>query len=178
MRPVCLCFLVLANTAPVFAAEAALKEARQRWLHGNYEEARELYQAAAKDTQQHDAAIIGVSRSWESQGEYDKAAPRYKRALAMLERALGPKHPDVVASLNNLASLYYNQGRYDKAEPLLLEAADGWRKSCGDDHPETLAALGNLGSLYQRQGRDDEAEPQSKNDYGEERQEHTRDLFQ
>ncbi len=34
------------------------------------------------------------------------AEPLYKRALAMLEKALGPEHPHVAASLNNLAELY------------------------------------------------------------------------
>ena len=35
------------------------------------------------------------------------------------EKALGPDHPDVARSLNNLAVLYYEQGRYADAEPLL-----------------------------------------------------------
>ena len=40
------------------------------------------------------------------------AEPFYKRALAIREKALGPDHPDVATSLNNLAVLYNNQGRY------------------------------------------------------------------
>ena len=40
-----------------------------------------------------------------------------QRALAILEKALGPEHPDVATSLNNLALLYYGQGRYADAEP-------------------------------------------------------------
>ena len=31
---------------------------------------------------------------------------------------LGPNHPDVATSLNNLARLYYAHGRYAEAEPL------------------------------------------------------------
>ena len=42
----------------------------------------------------------------------------YKRSLAIVEKALGPDHPDVAASLNNLAVLYQHQGRYADAEPL------------------------------------------------------------
>ncbi len=34
------------------------------------------------------------------------------RALAIREKALGPEHPDVATSLNNLALLYDDQGRY------------------------------------------------------------------
>ena len=40
------------------------------------------------------------------------AEPLYKRALAIREKILGPAHPHVAASLNNLAALYGLQGRY------------------------------------------------------------------
>src|SRR5207247_4488400 len=70
---VCAIFLLSASSPSVLGDSGGLKEARQRWLHGNYEEARELYQAAAKEPKQYEAAIIGVSQTWESQGEYDKA---------------------------------------------------------------------------------------------------------
>ena len=36
--------------------------------------------------------------------------------------ALGPEHPDVARSLNNLAGLYRAQGQYAKAEPLYQRA--------------------------------------------------------
>ena len=44
------------------------------------------------------------------------------QALALREKALGPDHPDVATSLNNLAGLYHAQGRYAKAEPLYQRA--------------------------------------------------------
>ena len=37
---------------------------------------------------------------------YADAEPLYERALAIREKALGPDHPDVATSLNNLAGLY------------------------------------------------------------------------
>jgi hypothetical protein len=33
----------------------------------------------------------------------------------MRETALGPEHPDIAVSLNNLAALYREQGRYSEA---------------------------------------------------------------
>ena len=36
----------------------------------------------------------------------------YKRSLAIQEKVLGPDHPDVAASLSNLAGLYRAEGRY------------------------------------------------------------------
>jgi tetratricopeptide (TPR) repeat protein len=35
---------------------------------------------------------------------------------------LGPEHPDVAQSLNNLALLYGAQGKYSQAEPLYKRA--------------------------------------------------------
>ena len=40
-------------------------------------------------------------------GYYTDAEPLFQRSLAILEKALGPEHPDVAGSLNNLAELYY-----------------------------------------------------------------------
>ena len=49
-------------------------------------------------------------RCTEAQGRYADAEPLYKRALAISEKALGPDHPDVATSLNNLAVLYRAPG--------------------------------------------------------------------
>jgi tetratricopeptide (TPR) repeat protein len=51
-------------------------------------------------------------------GKYDRAVTVAKKALEVAEKNVGPVHPDVAASLNNLALLYYTQGRYAQAEPL------------------------------------------------------------
>ncbi|MFN3920758.1 MAG: tetratricopeptide repeat protein, partial [Methylohalobius sp.] len=38
--------------------------------------------------------------------------------MEVAEKNVGPNHPDVATSLNNLALLYYAQGQYALAEPL------------------------------------------------------------
>jgi hypothetical protein len=38
----------------------------------------------------------------------------FKRALAIQEQALGPNHPDVALTLNNLAIVYKDEGKLDK----------------------------------------------------------------
>jgi tetratricopeptide (TPR) repeat protein len=65
-----------------------------------------------------------VSLTWryQDQGQYAKAEPRYRRALAIREKALGPEHPEVASSLNRLAHFYHDQEQYAKAEPLYLRA--------------------------------------------------------
>ena len=47
----------------------------------------------------------------------------YKRSLAIREKALGPDHPDVALSLNNLAGLYRVTKREKEAEKLEQRAA-------------------------------------------------------
>ena len=43
----------------------------------------------------------------------------YERSLAIREKFLGPEHPNVASSLNNLADLLRKQGSYAEARPLL-----------------------------------------------------------
>ena len=43
---------------------------------------------------------------YHAQAKYAEAEPLNLRALAIWEEALGPDHPDVAQSLNNLAELY------------------------------------------------------------------------
>jgi hypothetical protein len=44
-----------------------------------------------------------LARVYYTQGQYAKAEPLFQRALAILEKALGPEHPAVVTSLENYA---------------------------------------------------------------------------
>ena len=44
--------------------------------------------------------------------------PLYKRLLAIYEMALGPDHPHLALSLNNLAALYCSHAQYAEAEAL------------------------------------------------------------
>ena len=80
-------------------------------------------------------------------------------SLAIREKALGPDHPDVALSLNNLAALYNDQGRYADAEPLLQALTGDREKALGPDHPDVAASLNNLAELYRAQGRYADAEP-------------------
>lgn len=51
-----------------------------------------------------------------------EAEPLYLRALAIRKQELGPEHPDMASSLNNLALLYQMQGRYAEAESRFQQA--------------------------------------------------------
>src|SRR3990172_9634805 len=52
------------------------------------------------------------------QGDYRRATELAQKALELAERELGPEHPIVAVSLNNLAEFHREQGQYAQAEPL------------------------------------------------------------
>jgi tetratricopeptide (TPR) repeat protein len=75
------------------------------------------------------------------------------------EKTLGPDHPDVAVSLNNLGLLYESQGRYGNAEPLLKRSLAIAEKTLGTNNPDFATSLSSLASLYEAQGRYGDAEP-------------------
>jgi tetratricopeptide (TPR) repeat protein len=50
-------------------------------------------------------------------GQYAKAEPPFERALAIREKVLGSKHPDVATCLENYVLLLRNMGRTEEAAP-------------------------------------------------------------
>src|ERR1700737_1423500 len=92
-------------------------------------------------------------------GEYAKAEPLLQEALRILQKVLGPEHPDTATSLNNLAMLYWVMGEYAKAEPLYQEALRICQKVLDSEHPDTATSLNNLALLYWTIGEYAKAEP-------------------
>lgn len=68
------------------------------------------------------------------QGRYAEALQLAERVLEIIDKALGPEHPDTATSLNNLAGLYHAMGAYDKAEPLYQRSLAIMEKALGPDH--------------------------------------------
>ena len=71
--------------------------------------------------------------------------------------ALGPNHPDTLASRNNLAGTYRDAGRLDKVIALYEQTLEDSIRVRGPDHPSTLTSRLNLASAYRDAGRLDEA---------------------
>ncbi|CAN0398781.1 unnamed protein product, partial [Laminaria digitata] len=102
-----------------------------------------------------------------AQGNYAEAGPLYKRSLAIREKALGPEHPDVAMSLNNLAELFRAQVRTafgnsisSKCLMSLFETAldtlpscstvDGWPLTYADQLPDGRGNYAEAGQLSER----------------------------
>jgi CHAT domain-containing protein/Tfp pilus assembly protein PilF len=92
-------------------------------------------------------------------GKYDEALPLVERALEIRERVLGPEHPVVVATVNNLAILYQLIGDYTKSEPLFQRTLTIKEKALGSEHPDVARLLNNLAFLYKSRGDYAKAEP-------------------
>jgi len=89
----------------------------------------------------------------------EEAGLLYRRAISIQEKVLGPEHPDLATSLNNLAELSLIQWRYREAESLHKRALAIREKALGPDHPLTAASLTNLARLYSLTRRPEMAAP-------------------
>ena len=65
-----------------------------------------------------------------------------RRALDGSEKVLGVEHPDTLASVQNLAYLFYHQQRYHDASNLYLRAS-----ALGLKHPTTQDCLQHHASM-------------------------------
>ncbi len=79
----------------------------------------------------------------------------------MLEKALGPQHPDLANVLNTLGAIYEDRAEYKKSEECcrrsvaIMEEMDG----DGDIARIRVQSLVNLAGIYRVQGKYAEAEP-------------------
>jgi tetratricopeptide (TPR) repeat protein len=111
---------VLLGAAPVLFAAPTLQEARQRLMAGNYEEARTAYEELAKDDKTKVPATLGLSKAYQSLGEYDLALVTIDDALKTL-----PKDDSLLA---RRAEMLYLRGRWDDAEKAAEAALDNTKR--------------------------------------------------
>jgi tetratricopeptide (TPR) repeat protein len=76
----------------------------------------------------------------------------------MAEKTLGPEHPNVATTLDNLARHHCEQGQHHQAEPLYERALSIMEKAFGPDHPNLAKGLENTARHYRETGRTEEAE--------------------
>jgi tetratricopeptide (TPR) repeat protein len=93
----------------------------------------------------------------DQQGNHEQAVLAAQKAIEVAIATVGPDHPYVAISLNNLALLYSKQGDYLKAEPLYKRSLAIWEKLLGPDHPYVANLLNILSELYHAMGKEKEA---------------------
>ena len=91
-------------------------------------------------------------------GRYAEAEPLFQHALQIREQTLGPEHPEVASTLNNMAILSMNQSKFAEAEVLFQHALQIREQTLGPEHPEVATTLNCLAILSYDQGKFAEAE--------------------
>jgi tetratricopeptide (TPR) repeat protein len=102
----------------------------------------------------HETALLFIAKA-----AYRDAEPLARRAVAVLEATFGKKHPNVAASLSNLAHLLHYTNRMAEAEPVIRRALAIDESFYGLDHPKVAIRLNNLATLLLATNRLAEAEP-------------------
>ncbi|HEY8379908.1 MAG TPA: serine/threonine-protein kinase [Nannocystis sp.] len=83
-----------------------------------------------------------------ARGEFEAADRHFRTALALRREALGPDHPDVASSLNDLGNNDYARGRYAEAREALEQALALRARVLGPDHPDLSNTETGLGAIF------------------------------
>ena len=84
--------------------------------------------------------------------------PRHNAPLARDHAgAHGDAHPNVAATMGNLATVLEHEARYAEAEKLYQQTLQAYERIFGPNHPTTAIGLNNLANVYAAQGRNEAA---------------------
>ena len=84
-----------------------------------------------------------LGAQYAERGRLEQATDLLERAAALKRHALGPRHPDLAVTLNNLALAWRRREDFDRAAALYLEATGIFEESLGVDHPKTGTCRAN-----------------------------------
>ncbi|MCB1034639.1 MAG: serine/threonine protein kinase [Acidobacteria bacterium] len=86
-------------------------------------------------------------------GDLDRAEERYRRALEVLEKTRGPRHPDVAGTLNNLALVEKDRGQAVEAVALHERALSIRLEAFGEESEDVAESRNNLGDALVEAGQ-------------------------
>ena len=169
------CIVTLALSAPpqVESPSAgaerwrAANDAGQRALEqGRFPEAVREFQSAIGEAEKlgwNDprlaGSISGLAQGYLQQGNYAESESLFQRALAILEKELGPENVALAGVLNNLATVYRLRGNYAAATPPARRSLAILEKSFGPDHQNVAIGLNNLALILRLKGDYEGARP-------------------
>jgi Tfp pilus assembly protein PilF len=103
--------------------------------------------------------MANLASVYKARQRIPEAESLLRQALLVHEKFLGPDHPEVATTVNNLGHLLWLQKRFVEAEPYFRRALGISEKTLGPQHPSTAQYLSNLEAALSAQGKHDEAEP-------------------
>ena len=83
----------------------------------------------------------------DEKGEYDHALEYHQKALAIELEQLGPEHPSVARSYNNMAYIYKTKKDLAKAKEYWEKAYAIFSEKLGPNHPNTKSVKARLDAL-------------------------------
>ena len=86
-------------------------------------------------------------------GDIDAAEQLLRQAVRLQETQLGPHHPDLANTLNNLGVVCEKTGRLDEAESCYRRAYDISAAAFDPDHPFVITSRKNLADFCEAHGR-------------------------
>lgn len=86
------------------------------------------------------------------QGHYRDAIPLLNEVIKIHREVLGPRHPETLNSMSNLAVLHRQLGQYAEARKLMEETLAVQRQILAPDDPRLSNSLTNLGTQLQEVG--------------------------
>lgn len=95
----------------------------------------------------------------QERGLYPEAKPYHEQALSIQEQSLGPVHPEIAASLHELAALSWHQELDDQAIAYNQRALSIRRQTLEPLHPDIARSLTGLAASYAGKGDNDSAVP-------------------
>jgi len=104
------------------------------------------------------AVKASIGQVYQNMGDYERAQPLLEDALDLRRAALGPKHPEVAQSLNDLGVILHYRGEFEAAEARYREALRMRRQGLDAPHEGIASTLNNLGAVLHHQGSLDSAE--------------------
>ncbi len=91
--------------------------------------------------------MIALSRTFEEEGDYERAAQIMQSAVRLKEREYGFDHPELAENLFDLGLLCWAIEKQSEAEKLLNRSLEIYKRTLGPGHPEVLEVCAVLGEL-------------------------------
>ena len=98
------------------------------------------------------ASLVDAAQQAAAAGDYPTAAHRLRDAAEWQERQLGPDHPDLVNTLNNLGVVLERSRRLEEAEGAYRRAYAIARKVFDASHPFVVTSAANLREFCEAHG--------------------------
>jgi tetratricopeptide (TPR) repeat protein len=124
----------------------------------NYFTATQYYQIAA-DLQPSNLSYLKAAAELSyAFGEFHETGHMLEQVLKVQEKLLGPEHPDLAQTLNNLGVLRHTQGRHEEAEAFYLWALEICEANQPAKDQDAVNLMQNYAAFLQEVGRQPEAE--------------------